>query len=332
MVPTLRSKSYTLSICKFRRASTLLLLLLLKSSPALAFFGFEGTVPSSIDLGTWSGGTISTTATFCIASASGNNPNGSGSTNALPYQFKLDVASASAFEVEDSNGNTLSFTATFSDVLDNYGPETLNENSYSSFTPDGQFKQCRSGDNIELTIQFDAADFNGAPGGIYSASVDIRGQGGINGNESRTDNFDISVTVNAPNSNVKVSSLDSIAFGTYGSTQTNNLSASEYFCIYSTASNGGYEITISSSNQVGGNFRLSSGSDFIPYTLYFSPAGTGSGTIPVSASSLSGNGSSSVDCFGVNNATLTAEVLSTDIFMASAGTYTDTLTLLVTPQ
>lgn len=309
-----------------------LLLLMLQSGPALAFFGFEGTVPSTINLGSWSGGTISTTATFCIASASGNNPNGAGSTNALPYQFKLDVVTASAFEVEDGNGNALPFTADFSDVLDNYGPETLSENSYSSLTPDGQFKQCRSGDNIELTIEFDAADFNGAPGGIYTASVDIRGQGGINGNESTTDNFNISVTVNAPSSNVKVSSLDGIAFGTYGSTQTNNLSADEHFCIYSTASNGAYEITVSSPNQVGGNFRLTRGSEFIPYTLYFSPTGSGSGTNLVSTSSLSGNGSSSIDCLGVDNATLTAEILSTNIFIASAGTYTDTLTLVVTPQ
>ena len=310
----------------------LMLLLVLPGSPALAFFGFEGTVPNTINLGTWSGGTISATASFCIASASGNNPNGGGNTNSLPYQFKLDVASAGVFEVEDSNGNTLLFSARFEDVLDNYGPETLNENTYGSLTPDGQFRQCRSGDNVELTIEFDASEFNGAAGGSYSASVDIRGQGGINGNESSSDTFDIVVTVNAPTSEVKISSLNTIAFGTYGSTQTNNLSADEPFCIYSTAAGEGYSIIVSSPNQVGGSFRLSSGSDYIPYALYFSPTGSGSGTTLVGTNSLSGVGSSSLNCDGADNATLTAEVLSADIFPASAGTYTDTLTLVVTPQ
>ena len=102
-------------------------------------------------------------------------------------------------------------------------------------------------------------------------------------------------------------------------------------CIYT--STGSYQISASSSNGAGTAFQLSSGTSFINYTVSWNDGVSGlqrtfNGT-PLTG--LVGD-STSANCGGANPATIQVNILRSNMQGAPTGTYSDTLTVMITPQ
>ena len=102
-------------------------------------------------------------------------------------------------------------------------------------------------------------------------------------------------------------------------------------CVYS--STGGYQVTASSTNGAGTTFRLASGVSHIRYNVRWND-GT-SGLTPVSnglpLTGLVGD-SSSPTCSGSTPVTIEVSITNTNISAALFGSYSDTLTVMITPQ
>ncbi len=129
---------------------------------------------------------------------------------------------------------------------------------------------------------------------------------------------------------VKITGVEDIAFGSVVAAPNKS---SFDVCIYSTT--GSYNIRASSANGTGTNFRLHSSGNYIVYDVEWNNAASGtSGTNQdhnVTSSTLTGADSSSQSCGGGDNARVFVEVDGTSFNSAAIGTYTDTLTLLITP-
>ena len=131
---------------------------------------------------------------------------------------------------------------------------------------------------------------------------------------------------------VQVSALDAIDFGTYGGTDSGDLSLGDAFCVYV---NGGdqYTITPTSTNST---FKLKGTTfgDEIEYAVRFNGAPTGAESAPAtlySASSSPFLGSPQLDCNANNNASIDLSIAEQAMRDASTDTYSDTLILVVNP-
>lgn len=134
---------------------------------------------------------------------------------------------------------------------------------------------------------------------------------------------------------IQISKLADIDFNTVTPDANADLVASDSFCVYSNSAVGTYKITSTSTQGTGTDFAMKHGSktDTLPYTLTMN-GGAGkkpltSGTI--STDSFAANGTA-FDCGTSTNATLEATVLAADLASRPSGSYSDTLTLLVTPD
>ena len=102
-------------------------------------------------------------------------------------------------------------------------------------------------------------------------------------------------------------------------------------CIYT--STGSYQITASSSNGAGGNFRLTSGTAFINYRVRWNDGVSGL-TLLSNGTPMTGfvGDSTSLNCGGANPATIQVNIRNAAISAAPTGAYSDTLTIMITPQ
>lgn len=109
-------------------------------------------------------------------------------------------------------------------------------------------------------------------------------------------------------------------------------------CIYSNLLTpaGSYFVTASSANASAGAFRVLQGTRFITYNAYWSPTSTASQTVALvsgtKTAQQSGGSSTSLTCGGVANANFNISFNSAQITGAPAATYTDTVTLLISPS
>ena len=102
-------------------------------------------------------------------------------------------------------------------------------------------------------------------------------------------------------------------------------------CIFS--STGNYQISASSSNGAGTRFRLTSGTSFMNYVVRWNDGVSGltrlSNGLPLGG--LAGD-SVSTDCGGADPATIQVRIPPGQIQAAPIGNYSDTLTVIITPQ
>lgn len=98
-----------------------------------------------------------------------------------------------------------------------------------------------------------------------------------------------------------------------------------------------YGVTATGSG-TGGAFTLSNGRSQLPYEVQWAQTANASSGSPVSASQMLGNQSnasllSTVTCaLGLQNATIIVIVRATSLQQSTAGAYSGTLTVLLTPQ
>lgn len=202
--------------------------------------------------------------------------------------------------------------------------ESTADNSQDS--PDSN---CPSGNNYYLRVNIASSEMSGKPGGDYEgffrATI-------TKGSKTASRDFYVYLTV-AASPEVQISHLNSINFGQHQG--VGDISVTETFCVYSSASGGTYRISVDSTGESGGNHYLvaTSGPDKIPMTIRFADNGTGPGTVTLNANSTTGNGhTSSTDCAGTDNAALTFSLDESDLQAASTGTYSEQITILIVPE
>jgi hypothetical protein len=109
-------------------------------------------------------------------------------------------------------------------------------------------------------------------------------------------------------------------------------------CIYTNVINplGSYYITATSTNASAGVFRVTNGAHFISYDAFWSPTSSSAQTIALTSgiktTQQSGGSSVSLACGGTPNANFNISFTNVQVAGASAGTYTDTVTLVVSPS
>lgn len=131
---------------------------------------------------------------------------------------------------------------------------------------------------------------------------------------------------------VQITNVGDIDLGTH-STLAADEAGSDDVCVF--GSTGTYNVTMTSTNGVGGLFALASGADSVPYTVSYTGNGTPAAAPIVSGTKILTNFTSdtgSLNCGGSTNANFGVTVPAVSFNAAAPGTYTDTLTLLVEPQ
>ena len=136
------------------------------------------------------------------------------------------------------------------------------------------------------------------------------------------------VTVTKQNT-VQISGIDTIDFQTLGYIDpATPVTAESDMCVFS--STGTYTILLTSTN---GAFNLNDNGNTIDYTVTWADAADAGAPVAYNTV-LETQAGSNVDptCENANNATLTVTLNNAQFNSADAGTYTDTLTMQVSPE
>lgn len=109
-------------------------------------------------------------------------------------------------------------------------------------------------------------------------------------------------------------------------------------CIYTNVITplGAYYVTATSANGLAGAFRVVNGGNFITYRAYWNPTSASSQTVLLASGAKTaqqlGRNSTSLTCGGNPNANFNIRFTSAQIAGAPAATYTDTVTLVISPS
>lgn len=139
-----------------------------------------------------------------------------------------------------------------------------------------------------------------------------------------------SIEINATIPNLaQISRLDDIGLGTWSGA---DLNGNDQFCVFSSTRS--YTITATSANGTGTTFRLKdSGTNYIAYNVSWTDSSSSTSTLSnATASGAQATSATAVNCAGADNTTVSINVPSANVAAVPAGSYSDTLTLLVTPQ
>ena len=146
-------------------------------------------------------------------------------------------------------------------------------------------------------------------------------------------NTTVSVTVPAL---VQISGLGNITLSptNFSSPITGDTTA----CIYTNVISplGSYYVTATSNNASSGAFRVTNGSAFITYSAFWNSTSSPTQTTPLASGTKTtqqlGGSSTSLTCGGTPNANFNISLTSTQVAGAPAATYTDTVTVLISPS
>ena len=319
--------SHNCSLCLLSTVhSAFLLAFLLISTPALGQRQAALDPIADYDFGSWANaGSLSLTNTTCATMIRNN---GSLDEYRVRVSDLYTSASGNFYLFLDGNNASTSIEVTVEHMDISEGTyDLLQEGSQVEDDHDSPAVNCPSGDNLYLRVNIASSELAGKPGGDYEGYFALRVK---RGNALATENFYVRVTV-AASPKVQISHLDSVDFGQHNG--LGDLSVTETFCIYS--SEGSYNISVDSTGRTGGNHYLlaTSGGDEIPLAILFADNGTGPGTVQLNANTASGTGhTSSTDCAGTDNASLTFQLAESDLQAASTGTYSEQITILIVPE
>jgi len=127
---------------------------------------------------------------------------------------------------------------------------------------------------------------------------------------------------------VMITLSSDISLGTWSG--TGGVSGTSSVCVYRSDSSS-YSITLTSSS---GDFELQKVGDTIPYTPSFSDSGVTGTYVTLSYGTVqgfSGANTSSSSCSGTFNAGFRIEISEANLSAATPGSYSATLTLMLTP-
>lgn len=163
------------------------------------------------------------------------------------------------------------------------------------------------------------------PVALCCSSMAFAANDGTLGSTS-TGDTDVSITIGDV---VQVSVEQDVAL-TY--TPGSDSTGATGLCIYRN-SDADVDVTLSSSNEDSGVFRMSDGTNFIAYTVDLSGGTTALTDVASSfLNTISDEDNSSSSCSGSYSHDLDVTVTAADLDAAQAGSYTDTVTILVAPN
>jgi len=182
-----------------------------------------------------------------------------------------------------------------------------------------------------LTVNITEFDYLSVPAGNYYDVFSLRARSNSNSNTTIIIDVDVPefVRVSFPNGNIDV------PFNT-----TVDQLVVEQFCIYTNASDGnvGVAINVQNNDDDGTNSVLDNGFDQINYSFEFRTAGGGTvlGTIDTESgmsevATANADTQSNICAVSGNTHELAVSVAATEMAAASAGSYSDTITVLVEP-
>jgi hypothetical protein len=313
-------------------AMALMCMLSLSVEEAAAQRVLEIETASDFDFGVWANaGSVSSTQLLC-ASSWNNGTNRSRNYDALVQNLQAN-GSFHIYLNGDRNAtgsSRITITMAHADAFDRNTFQTLQENTFGT-TRRGQPSLCPSGKNYKLRISISSIELStklpGDYSGVFQQSISSGRDEVVAGSS-----FRVSITVGGI-PQVKISRLDSVNFGTHRGLQ--NISVTEKFCVYSSAANGAYRLSISSASQdANGHYLIGpAGADPLPMSIAFADNAVGPATEPISNNSVRGAGNTLSDsCSGGDNAMLTLSLEEADLQAASTGSYAGLLVLLIEPE
>jgi hypothetical protein len=134
----------------------------------------------------------------------------------------------------------------------------------------------------------------------------------------------------------RVSGIADLALGSFDG--VTDMDGSDDVCVYSNVGTGTYAVTMTSANASGGVFRLTDGSNFASYNAFWNDAAGTAGRISVTSGAqlttqTGANTVNSVCASGpANTGNFSVNVPAANLTGVPAGSYTDTITILITPQ
>lgn len=294
------------------------ILLVLCAANAQARISTDANPPPSSTI--WSGGDLQHQQAFCVFSVFSQQPH---ATDIIPYS----IEAAGPFTL-DNGINSIPVTLRWEDT--NSGQQqTLTANSTTGEIFSGAISGCPGGDNGTLNLSALASDIQAVPPGLYSRQFSFTATNSGRGKSSAK--FTVSVEITIPNS-IQVTQIDDIALGTFDG--SNNISRSDTLCVYQ-ASGGQYAVTLTGSGN-GGAFELISAGSSVPYAVSWNDgngAQTATAGIPLAGMGNSRSGDPQCNGGASNNATVSVDVLATDMSAATAsGTHSGVLTIMVEMQ
>lgn len=164
------------------------------------------------------------------------------------------------------------------------------------------------------------------------ASTSWFAQAATDGATGSTSSGNIEVRV-TKGDEVRISNLQDVDFGAVNSTPANKFID---FCIYSTT--GSYDVTPTSNYGSGNQFQMANAgaTEYIEYDLQWNNAATGTSGVglnnAVTSNTFTTPNTTQNDCGGGVNTRMFVEVNNQDFNAATSGTYTDVLTIVITPQ
>lgn len=286
------------------------------------------------EFGIWANaGSLSSTQTLCAVAWDDKNGGSSKNYSTLVQNIMGSGGYYLYLDGNDSATGTsrIQVTMAHADSSDNNTFETLIEDSWESQKQRGQAPGCPNGPSSQLRVDIASTELANKLGGDYIGYF----RQSIKEGREKVDaqgSFAVSITIGGV-PQVQISHLGSIDFGAHSG--LGDLSASESFCIYSSAPNGAYRLSISSVGQDANGHYLEdlSSTDRIPLAVLYANNGTGPGTIPITNNYVYGNGDSiNTNCSGNDNTTLTLRLAEADLQAASTGRYSGQITILVEPE
>lgn len=149
---------------------------------------------------------------------------------------------------------------------------------------------------------------------------------------SSTGTVNVSITIPAL---VQITGLSDI---TLGSTSSFPATGNTTACIYSNVASplGSYYVTAASQNTSGTDFRVKdSGTNFIAYSAYWNNTSAATQTTALTSGTKTaqqtGGSAVSLTCGGSSNANFNISFSASEVQGAPAATYTDVVTILITP-
>lgn len=155
----------------------------------------------------------------------------------------------------------------------------------------------------------------------------LSARGATDGPLGATSTGTVDLNIAVPNL-VRISMLNDVNLGSWAG---GNMTAFERFCVFS--STGAYNVTATSANGVGNRFYLDNAGTSLRYVVRWFDSNTGRQNLRNNQTSNTFDAvTTAVDCGGVTNSRLRIRVRNNWAAAVPAGTYADTLTLLIQPQ
>lgn len=276
------------------------------------------------DLGTWGGmGDRFQSQEACIVSYTGSFFN--------PQPQPYSLTASGPFTLSDGVGNQLPFSLEVTDLNTN-GTQSLEPGIPSGdLTWEGDCSLFGGPPETRLRFTVSQSDLFSVPEGDYTVTRNLTASGvGDSDNQS----YSASVSIDPL---IQITHIDDISFGVYDGVSP-VITQNESFCVYTNSVSAEYSITASSTpGATPADYRISSGADYLDYRLRFSNTLDASGGIELDNGStlpnVDANQASplSQNCNGGDNAAVFVTIDGTDLQAAPPGSYSGTLTLMVSP-